>query len=126
VDLPAQPGATHDLTAARELDVIDALTTANMMTFTDRGYPDAGGTLRTPLNATATDHHCRTATTPGSAPPANAPSPPSRPGRSSPSCTAAPSAATPLLAAILVLQLIEEQRRSSCQQLIGLNPFPCD
>jgi DDE superfamily endonuclease/Helix-turn-helix of DDE superfamily endonuclease len=46
---PALPGATHDLTAARDLGIIDALTRANVMTFADRGYQGAGGTVRTPF-----------------------------------------------------------------------------
>lgn len=39
------PGATHDLTAAR----VTGLTTAGMMTFADRGYQGAGGSIRTPF-----------------------------------------------------------------------------
>jgi DDE superfamily endonuclease/Helix-turn-helix of DDE superfamily endonuclease len=46
---PALPGATHDLTAARHLGLIDALTGAHVMTFADKGYQGAGGTVRTPF-----------------------------------------------------------------------------
>ncbi|GAA3073211.1 IS5 family transposase [Streptosporangium carneum] len=46
---PALPGATHDLTAARTTGLIDALTTAKVNTFADKGYQGAGGTIRTPF-----------------------------------------------------------------------------
>ncbi|MEV0228405.1 transposase family protein [Nonomuraea sp. NPDC050786] len=46
---PALPGATHDLTAARTTGLIDALTTAKVKTFADKGYQGAGGTIRTPF-----------------------------------------------------------------------------
>ena len=46
---PALPGTVHDLTAARDLGIIDALTNANVMTFADKGYQGAGGTVRTPF-----------------------------------------------------------------------------
>jgi hypothetical protein len=45
----ALPGAVHDLTAARTHTIIDALTSADVMTFADRGYQCAGGTIRTPF-----------------------------------------------------------------------------
>jgi dienelactone hydrolase len=45
---PALPGSTHDLTAAREHGIIDALTDKGVMTFADKGYQGAGGTVRTP------------------------------------------------------------------------------
>ena len=45
----ALPGAVHDLTAARTHGIIDALTIANAMTFADKGYQGAGGTIRTPF-----------------------------------------------------------------------------
>jgi hypothetical protein len=32
----ALPGRTHDLSAARQLGIIDALTSANVMTFADK------------------------------------------------------------------------------------------
>jgi hypothetical protein len=46
---PALPGAVHDLTAARTVGLIDALTGADVMTFADKGYQGAGGTIRTPF-----------------------------------------------------------------------------
>ncbi|MEU4540049.1 transposase family protein [Streptosporangium sp. NPDC023825] len=46
---PALPGATHDLTAARTTGLIDVLTTAKVKTFADKGYQGAGGTIRTPF-----------------------------------------------------------------------------
>ncbi|GAA0736734.1 hypothetical protein GCM10010199_58070 [Dactylosporangium roseum] len=46
---PALPGATHDLTAARAHGIIDALRSTDVMTFADKGYQGAGGTVRTPF-----------------------------------------------------------------------------
>jgi hypothetical protein len=46
---PALPSAVHDLTAARTLAIIDWLTSANAMTFADKGYQGAGGSIRTPF-----------------------------------------------------------------------------
>jgi hypothetical protein len=43
------------LTAASEHGIIDALTHAGMMTFADKGYQGAGGTVRTPFKP----HHRR-------------------------------------------------------------------
>ncbi|SCF24395.1 Helix-turn-helix of DDE superfamily endonuclease [Micromonospora matsumotoense] len=43
------PGATHDLTAARAHGIIDALTSSNVMTFADKGYQGAHGSVRTPF-----------------------------------------------------------------------------
>lgn len=37
----AMPGAVHDLTAARTHTIIEALTSANVMTFADKAYPGA-------------------------------------------------------------------------------------
>ncbi|GIM96859.1 hypothetical protein Ato02nite_086520 [Paractinoplanes toevensis] len=45
----ALPGATHDLTAARTHGIIDALTSAEVMTFADKGYQGARGSVRTPF-----------------------------------------------------------------------------
>jgi hypothetical protein len=57
--LPALPGATHDLAAARMHDLIDALTASRVLTFADKGYQGAGGSVVTALNATADDHGYR-------------------------------------------------------------------
>ncbi len=46
---PALPGAVHDLTAARDLGIIDGLTNREVMTFADKGYQGAGGSVRTPF-----------------------------------------------------------------------------
>jgi len=44
----ALPGRTHDLTAARTHGIIDALNSANVLTFSDKAYQGARGTIRTP------------------------------------------------------------------------------
>ena len=46
---PALPGSVHDLTAARTHDIIEALTSADVMTFADKGYQGARGSVRTPF-----------------------------------------------------------------------------
>ncbi|MFI2577748.1 transposase family protein [Streptomyces rochei] len=46
---PALPGSVHDLTAARTHGIIEALTSANVMTFADKGYQGACGSVRTPF-----------------------------------------------------------------------------
>ena len=46
---PALPGSVHDLTAARTHGIIDILTSADVITFADKGYQGAGGTVRTPF-----------------------------------------------------------------------------
>ncbi|GLZ01769.1 hypothetical protein Acsp02_90200 [Actinoplanes sp. NBRC 103695] len=43
----ALPGAVHPLTAARTHGIVDALTSASVMTFADKAYQGAGGTVRT-------------------------------------------------------------------------------
>ena len=45
----AVPGATHDLTAARTHGILQALTSTKVMTFADKGYQGAGGSVRTPF-----------------------------------------------------------------------------
>ena len=45
----AMPGSTHDLTAARTHDLVNALTSNDVMTFADKAYQGAGGTVRTPF-----------------------------------------------------------------------------
>ncbi|WP_345478802.1 transposase family protein, partial [Actinoplanes auranticolor] len=45
----ALPGSTHDLTAARIHGIIDALASADVMTFADKGYQGARGSVRTPF-----------------------------------------------------------------------------
>src|SRR5436190_3005909 len=43
---PALAGAVHDVRAAREHGIIDALTEAGITCWADKGYPGAGGTVR--------------------------------------------------------------------------------
>jgi hypothetical protein len=45
----ALPGAAHDLTAARTHGIVDALSSANVMTFADKAYQGARGSVRTPF-----------------------------------------------------------------------------
>lgn len=45
----ALPGSTHDLTAARTRRIIDALNSANMMTFADRRTKDTDSSDWTPF-----------------------------------------------------------------------------
>ncbi|MDQ0773946.1 hypothetical protein QF026_002412 [Streptomyces aurantiacus] len=44
---PALPGAVHDVRAARERGIVDALAQADIPCWADKGYRDAGGTVRT-------------------------------------------------------------------------------
>jgi len=68
---PALPGAVDGL--------IEALTRVKVMTFADKAYQGAGGTIWTPFNGSRTGRGCpsgkdqSTASTPRSAPSANAP-----------------------------------------------------
>uniref|UniRef100_A8M6V9 Transposase IS4 family protein n=1 Tax=Salinispora arenicola (strain CNS-205) TaxID=391037 RepID=A8M6V9_SALAI len=45
----ALPGSTHDLSVPREHGIVEALTTADVMAFADKGYQGAGGSVRTPF-----------------------------------------------------------------------------
>ena len=45
----ALPGAVHDLTAARTHDLIETLSRNNVMTYADKAYQGAGGSIRTPF-----------------------------------------------------------------------------
>ncbi|MEV0899247.1 transposase family protein [Actinoplanes sp. NPDC049802] len=45
----ALPGAVHDLTAARTHAIIEVLTSAKVMTFADKAYQGARGSIRTPF-----------------------------------------------------------------------------
>lgn len=45
---PALPGAVHDVRAAREHGIVDALAEADITCWADKGYRGAGGTVRTP------------------------------------------------------------------------------
>ena len=46
---PALPGSAHDLTAARTHNIIEALSGQNVMTFADKAYQGARGSVRTPF-----------------------------------------------------------------------------
>lgn len=45
---PALPGAVHDVRAAREHGIVDALAQADVPCWADKGYRGAGGTVRIP------------------------------------------------------------------------------
>jgi hypothetical protein len=45
---PALPGAIHDVRAAREHGLVDALARADVTCWADKGYRSVGGTIRTP------------------------------------------------------------------------------
>jgi hypothetical protein len=45
---PALPGAVHDIRAAREHGIVDALAQADVRCWADKGYRGAGGTIRIP------------------------------------------------------------------------------
>jgi hypothetical protein len=65
---PALPGSAHDLTAAREHGIIDALIDKGVMTFADNGYQDAGGTVRAPHERQIRGRRCRTISRPSTDP----------------------------------------------------------
>jgi hypothetical protein len=46
---PALPGAVHTLSAARAHGIVETLTSADVMTFADKGYQGARGSVRTPF-----------------------------------------------------------------------------
>ncbi|MGW2083149.1 transposase family protein [Streptomyces sp. NPDC001939] len=46
---PALPGATHDLTAAREHGIVDALAEAGLKAYADKAYQGAGRPVRVPF-----------------------------------------------------------------------------
>lgn len=46
---PALPGATHDLTAAREHGILDALSTAGLTTYANKAYQGADRPVRVPF-----------------------------------------------------------------------------
>ncbi len=45
---PALPGATHDIRAAREHGIVDALAEAGIPRWADKAYRGVGGTIRVP------------------------------------------------------------------------------
>ncbi|QCX82412.1 Transposase DDE domain protein (plasmid) [Streptomyces sp. YIM 121038] len=46
---PALPGGTHDITAAREHDVVETCAVLGLDVLADKGYQGAGGTVITPI-----------------------------------------------------------------------------
>ncbi|MFF1595009.1 transposase family protein [Streptomyces sp. NPDC058286] len=46
---PALPGSTHDLTAARQHGIVEALAGAGLKCWADKAYQGAGGTIRVPF-----------------------------------------------------------------------------
>ncbi|MGW2183413.1 transposase family protein [Streptomyces sp. NPDC001732] len=46
---PALPGSTHDLTAARQHGIVEALTEAGLGCWADKAYQGAGGPVRVPF-----------------------------------------------------------------------------
>jgi hypothetical protein len=46
---PALPGSTHDLTAARQHGIVEALATAGLKCWADKAYQEAAGTIRVPF-----------------------------------------------------------------------------
>ena len=115
---PALPGSTHDLSAARDHGLIDALTRANVTTLADKAYQGAGGTVRTPFKR----HHRRPPLSRNQKQVNRAHTQIRGIGERAVATLktwkvltklhCCPQRATALLAAILALQLIEEQRTS--------------
>jgi hypothetical protein len=115
---PVLPGSTHDLTAARVHAIIDALTAAGVLTLADKGYQGAGGSVRTPFKR----HHRRPPLSTNQKAVNQAHARLRALGERANATLknwklltrlrCCPRRATALLAAILVLQLVEEQRNS--------------
>ena len=78
------PGALHDLTAARIWGILQELAASGLITLADKGYHGAGEPVltRTGERTDRSPGNRPTAPTPGSAHPANAPTPSSKPGAS--------------------------------------------
>jgi hypothetical protein len=55
---PALPGSTHDLTAARDHGIIEALANVDVMTFADKGHQGARGSVRTRSSGAASGRSC--------------------------------------------------------------------
>ena len=90
----ALPGAVHDLSAARIWGIVRELAASGLITLADKGYHGAAITSspRTGERTNRSPRNKPTAPTPGSAHPANAPTPSSRPGVSCANSAAAPGA----------------------------------
>ncbi|WP_255363787.1 transposase family protein [Actinoplanes sp. TFC3] len=110
------PGSTHDLTAARTHGIIDALTTAGVMTFADKGYQGARGSVRTPFKRRRVRRSCRagrrrsTGHMRRSAPAANVRSATLTTRKCLVKLRCCPRRATAIVQAILVLHHVEANR----------------
>jgi hypothetical protein len=78
------PGAAHDLTAIRIRGILQSLAASGLITLADEGYHGAGEPVLTPYRerTSRNPRNRPTAPTPGSAHPADAPTPSSKPGES--------------------------------------------
>jgi hypothetical protein len=112
---PALPGSTHDLTAARSHGIVEALTEADVLTLADKGYRGARGSVLVPfygrnlperMREVNRDHAKVRAI--GERAIATL-----KTWKLLTKLHCCPRRATALLAAILVLQLVEEQRWAS-------------
>jgi DDE superfamily endonuclease len=109
---PALPGSIHDLKAARTHGIVDALTRAAVATFADKGYRGARGAVAVPFYG----RHLPTRMREVNSAHAKVRSIGERAiatlktWKVLTKLHCCPQRATPLLAAILMLQLIEEQR----------------
>lgn len=90
---PVLPGSTHDLTAARQHGIIEALADAGLKCWADKAYQGAGDPSGYRFGAAATSDGsvATTPPTPRSADSASGPWPPSRAGASCGSSAAAPT-----------------------------------
>ncbi|MEV2196874.1 transposase family protein [Streptomyces phaeochromogenes] len=79
---PALPGSTHDLTAARQQGIIEALSDAGLKCWADKAYQGAGGSVRVPFRGRRLKRRKRrhSTTHAKSAASASGPWPPSRAG----------------------------------------------
>jgi len=109
---PALPGSVHDLKAARTHRIIDSLTKAAVATFADKGYRGARGTVGVPFYGRRLPRRMREVNSAhakvrsiGERAIATL-----KTWKVLTKLHCCPQRATPLLAAILTLQLIEEQR----------------
>lgn len=109
---PALPGAVHDLTAAREHGIIIALTTADVLTLADKAYRGAGPTVRVPFYGRDLPDRMQACNsslnkTRGIGERANATL---KTWKLLTKLRCCPQRATAIIAAVLVLQQVEEQR----------------
>jgi hypothetical protein len=111
---PALPGAVHDIKAARTHGIIDALTSAAVATLADKGYRGAGPVIAVPFYGRKLPTRMREVNTAHAkvraiGERANATL---KTWKVLTKLHCCPQRATPILAAIMFLQLVEEQRES--------------